>query len=651
MTRPVSTLPQINSLENYQQHSRLHFIGQWKTKMKDYLEGCYEKFPSWNHGELSAQRTFIHMDMDAFFCSVQLAKPEYTHLRNQPVAISAGRDNSDIASCNYIARSYGVHAGMYVNQAKERCPELVSIGYDFVACARIVKSLYHIIFDHFPSRYKMALEVYSVDDVMIATEAENMHEMAHFCNEVREELRAVSGCTVSCGIGPNILLSRLATTLAKPDGVYVLERHCVKDFIASTPFASIHGVGESTMEKVKQALVERGIFSGTAGTGEENRTKKGTRQKGSDILCEDVQRLSEKALQDILGKKSGSNFYRLCRGDDGRVVIRTGDKAASLKRGGAKTVACSMNYAVRPASEDDVWRIMEEVLGDVCQKLARDQLLAGGLRLTVLERHPLHPKTTQKFLGRGKCIEVNFLISFPAPLAADQKSVMMKQMQETLQPLLVQSRPEERCGAARARLLGLEDTCDQTIWTVSLPNVPDLLVEDIRGITVQASKLVPLASAAARKRPRPAATSAQPTLQDLLLADPPLTRKNETISVSPSLCSSPMESRRNSGQVVALGSTQKMEEAEYLNFGLLMEMTYGEEFVAAWKAICAVACEAKDYFMVRACLRCAALKLIEDMECHEDEPARADINTIGKERLRTLEKFVNDRLPFVLHYY
>eukprot|EP00796_Vickermania_ingenoplastis_P004907 gene4907-3519_t len=611
---------QINSLQNYQQHSRLHFIGQWKTKMKDYLASCFEENPSWNHGQLAEQLTFIHMDLDAFFCSVQLAKPEYAHLRDRPVGVAAGHGNSDISSCNYVARSFGVHAGMYVNAAKERCPDLVTIGYDFVSCERIIKTLYRIIFDNFPAQFKMAMEVYSVDDVMLATDTEDLDALRDFCDRVRSELKSATGCTVSCGVGPNVLLSRLVTSLAKPDGVYILRRSDVRHFISERPFSDIHGAGHSTVGKVQQMLVQRGrIRDATIG-----RNKKGIARR--EILCADVQRLSKEDLQQLLGKKAGENFYRLCRGEDDRMVVRTGDPAQeeALRKRPVNSVGCSMNYAVRPASADDVWKIIGEVLQDVCVKLRRHGVATGSLRLTVLERHPLHPKTTQKFLGRGKCIEVHFPILFSCPLDHSKADVMMEAIKETLGPLLVLRRDgaeSPELDTERAKMLGVDgEYAAQTIWTVSLPSVPDLLIEDIRGITVQANKLLPKTTVEAMdtksgklKRPRDAQGLQQRTLADLLHRNA-AERRVETVihtqTAGPRL-SAASSIGSTSPQRVGL-FTQKQEVGAYADFSSLLMLELDDpEFIPAWTAVCRAACDARDYFIIRACLRCAALKTLE----------------------------------------
>lgn len=684
---------QINNLHNFQQHSRLHFIGQWKTKMKDYLANCFVEKPAWNHGPLSQQLTFIHMDLDAFFCSVQLAKPENARLRDNPVAIAAGHGNSDISSCNYVARKFGVRAGMYVNSAKEICPSLVTLGYDFPSCEVVVKLLYRLIFESFPTAYKMAMEVYSVDEVMLATDTEELEPLMLFCQKVREELKEATQCTISCGIGPNILLSRLATSLAKPDGLYVLRKSDIPSFIASLPFSRIHGVGERTMEKVKEALFARGLLKrqregkpshgSVLGAKESVDNALGDEEEEEDsctILCADVQRLRMEDLQRAVGKKAGETFFRFCRGDDNRVVIRTGDAEAesTLRTRSVSSISCCMNYAVRPQTEEDIWKIVSQLLSDVCQKLKRNAMAAGSLRLTVLERHPLQPKCTQKFMGRGKCIEVHIPIRFMHPLQAHDEEKMMKAVQDTLRPLLVLTRgngmeSEVELSTRRAEALGVTDDKEAVgaIWTVTLRAVPDLLIEDIRGLTIQATQLTSIKddlrknSEEQRKKNFQASSHLQLTLSDMLCKETsnPLSslpsgsdeeevlflKEDAPLRTEESL---PCYSEKKKRRVEKEFSTENHDEVLYAKLGTMMSMKLSEDFTSMWEQICHRACQKKDYFMVRACLRIVAFKTIEKSAfVNPSTPVSFSSVEEGiRHGLKPFELFVAARLPFSLDY-
>ncbi|CAD2214088.1 DNA damage repair protein [Angomonas deanei] len=414
--------------------------------------------------------------MDAFFCSVQLAKAENAHLREVPVAIAAGRYNSDISSCNYAARKKGVAAGQYVSYARQLCPELQLLGYDLKSVEEVAACLYDVVFSTFSSQVNFSLEVYSIDEVMLATDSKDFSEITDLCESVRRQLFEKTGCTASCGIGPNIMLARLCTKLAKPNGCKCLTWDEVGGFMQSLPFSSIHGAGESTVQKVVNLLKKEKVIAEDC--------------SGDDITCGDVQSLSRESLCQGLGKTFGSKFYHLVRGKDERVVKKTGVLEDRLESGkGVPTsLSSSMNYAVRPQSIEDVWKILGDLLMDACRKLERLHLMCSSARVTVLERHPLHPKEPHKFMGRGKCVEFHIPIRFPRHYTSTEREEILQHIQSVLQPLLVLQRAVS--DEKRAASFGLrKETDDPAVWTVPLASAGDIVISDVRGMTVQLAGL------------------------------------------------------------------------------------------------------------------------------------------------------------------
>ncbi|KPA79818.1 putative DNA damage repair protein [Leptomonas pyrrhocoris] len=620
---------QVNSLQHFQQHSRLHFIGQWKTKMEDEFRELFAAHPEWNHGTLEQQRAFIHIDMDAFFCSVQLAKPENAHLRSQPVGIAAGKFNSDISSCNYVARTFGIRAGMYVNAAKVRCPDLVTLGYDLEGCERVAKTLYRIVFESFPHNVKMSLEVYSIDEVMLAADTTDYAVLQSFCETVRRELFAATGCTASCGIGPNIMLARVATDRAKPNGIRVVDPKDVPSIMISLPLDYIHGAGENTMEKICGALRERKYISEDT--------------DADDVTCGTVQQLKLEELQQILGKKQGETFYHRARGEDSRVVTRTGDPDDQryLGKRVPNSVGCTMNYAVRPQSAADVANVLRQLLDDVCGKLRRANAVAQGMRVTLLERHPLHPKETLKFMGRGKCVEVHLSLKLPHPMAAEEAELMFNELDRAVRPLLVTSRSIS--DEERAAQLGLTTGAeDQNIWTVTLPALRDIVIEDVRGMTVQATGL--------RVKGEAPIVRQRTTGQQLSLAaaffNAKRPRSDEAVTVVESTPAARLSDARGSDVPTAAATNAAVcavaaSSAEQL-YALVSRSWRGkalEECIAAWQRGCEAACRQLDYPLVKAYLRGALVKLAESAAT--DHAAKC---------FETLVDFANTRLPAPLDF-
>ncbi|GET93070.1 DNA damage repair protein, putative [Leishmania tarentolae] len=608
---------QVNNLQNFQQHSRLHFIGQWRTKMEGVLRGWFLEHPEWNHGTLEQQRTFIHVDMDAFFCSVQLAKPEYAHLKAKPVAVAAGKYNSDISSCNYVARSYGIHAGMYVNAAKELCPELVTLGYDLEACERVSKTLYQIIFVSFPTTVKMSMEVYSIDEVMLAADTTDCALLQSFCETVRTELFSATGCTASCGIGPNIMLARIATERCKPNGICVVHTEDVAHTMTSLPLENIHGAGASTLAKICHALREQGIID--------------ERDIADGVTCGSAQRLKCEALQRILGKKQGETFYHLVRGEDCRVVARTGDAEDQRHLGKRipNAVGCSMNYGVRPGGLNDVWKIVRQLLDDVCTKLRRTDTVAQGLRVTLLERHPLHPKETQKYMGRGKCVEAHLPVKLPHAMGADEVEAMEMEIRRVVAPLMVASRTLS--DAERAVQLGLSSSeMDLMVWTVTIASLRDVVIEDLRGMTVQATGLRKVSQAPSTRQ---RISGQQMTLlPGFFSAKRPRTQDVVTVVES-----TPVQ--RPSDTVHGPPPDSSLDATTLYRLYAQPWPHRDEASVAEWRRCCESACRRLDYPVVQAYLRCALVKLSEWPDPQEAE-----------ETFHVLVSFANSRLPAPLDF-
>ncbi|KPI84491.1 putative DNA damage repair protein [Leptomonas seymouri] len=613
---------QVNSLQHFQQHSRLHFIGQWKTKMEDEFRQWFIDHPEWNHGTLEQQRAFIHLDMDAFFCSVQLAKPENAHLRSQPVGIAAGKFNSDISSCNYVARSFGIHAGMYVNAAKERCPDLVTLDYDLEACERVAKTMYRIIFESFPRNMKMSMEVYSIDEVMLAADTTHYDLLQSFCEAVRRELLAATGCTASCGIGPNIMLARVATDRAKPNGICAVDPKDVATIMTSLPLYYIHGAGESTMKKICGALRGHGWISEDSDAGH--------------VTCGAVQQLKLEELQQILGKKHGETFYHLARGEDSRVVTRTGDPEDQCFLGKRlpTSVGCTMNYAVRPRRAADVASILRQLLDDVCGKLRRANAVAQGLRVTLLERHPLHPKETQKFMGRGKCLEMHLSVKLPHTMGAEDVELMFNEADRAVSSLLVTSRSisdEER--AVQLDLpTGAED---QVLWTVTLSSLRDIVIEDVRGMTVQATGL--------RVKGAASTVGQRTTGQQMSLAAAFFNAKRPRpddaavveVELTPAKQLSGSQGRERSIAAVAAPPAEQL-------YAFMSQSWKGDALeggISAWRRGCEAACKQLDYPLVKAYLRCALVQLAESAA--PDRAAKC---------FEALADFANARLPAPLDF-
>ena len=196
-------------------------------------------------------RKIIHIDMDAFFASVELRdRPE---LKPLPVVISSHHPRAVIAAASYPARQFGLRSAMSMTQAKKLCPQVVVIEPNFNKY-REVSAQIHLIFQ----RYTPLIEPLSLDEAYLDV-TENLLQLpsaTEVAERIRTEIFQTTGLTASAGVAPNKFLAKIASDWNKPDGLCVIKPSQVQNFIQHLPLKKIPGVGKVTQEKLKQLQLE-----------------------------------------------------------------------------------------------------------------------------------------------------------------------------------------------------------------------------------------------------------------------------------------------------------------------------------------------------------------------------------------------------------
>ena len=196
-------------------------------------------------------RKIIHIDMDAFFASVELRdRPELKHL---PVVISSHHPRAVIAAASYPARQFGLRSAMSMSQAKKLCPQVVVIEPNFNKY-REVSAQIHQIFQC----YTPLIEPLSLDEAYLDV-TENLFALpsaTEVAQRIRAEIIQTTGLTASAGVAPNKFLAKVASDWNKPDGLCVIKPSQVQSFIQHLPLKKIPGVGKVTQEKLKQLQLE-----------------------------------------------------------------------------------------------------------------------------------------------------------------------------------------------------------------------------------------------------------------------------------------------------------------------------------------------------------------------------------------------------------
>lgn len=233
-------------------------------------------------------RKIIHIDMDAFFASVeQRDKPE---LRGQPVVVGGmpGR-RGVVAAASYEARKFGVRSAMPSGQAQKLCPQAVFLPPRFAEYREVSQQI-HAIF----RRYTEIIEPLSIDEAFLDVSGQEQYNgsATRMAQAIKDEIRVQTGLTASAGVSYNKFLAKIASDMDKPDGLFVITPEQGPDFVARLPIGDFYGVGKATEAKMKRLGIDCGA---------------------------DLRRHSREWLALHFGK-SGDYYYNISRGIDERPV-------------------------------------------------------------------------------------------------------------------------------------------------------------------------------------------------------------------------------------------------------------------------------------------------------------------------------------------
>jgi DNA polymerase-4 len=197
-------------------------------------------------------RKIIHVDMDAFYASVeQRDNPE---LRGKPLAVGGGV-RGVVAAASYEARRYGVRSAMPAVTAQRRCPDLIFVKPRFDAYREVSNRIRAIFRDYTPHVEPLSLDEAYLD---VTSDLKGIGVATAIAEEIRARIRAETGLTASAGVSYNKFLAKLASDQNKPDGLCVITPGRGPAFVASLPVSRFHGVGPKTAEK----MARLGIVTG-----------------------------------------------------------------------------------------------------------------------------------------------------------------------------------------------------------------------------------------------------------------------------------------------------------------------------------------------------------------------------------------------------
>ena len=199
-------------------------------------------------------RKIIHIDMDAFFASVeQRDNPE---LRGKPVAVGGSRERGVVAAASYEARAFGVRSALPSVTAKRRCPDLIFVAPRFDVYKAVSLQIREIFAEYTP-----LIEPLSLDEAYLDV-TENLKGIAsatQIAEDIRAKIRRETNLTASAGVSYNKFLAKLASDHRKPDGLYVITPKMGAAFVENLPVEKFHGVGPATTAKMNRLGIENGL--------------------------------------------------------------------------------------------------------------------------------------------------------------------------------------------------------------------------------------------------------------------------------------------------------------------------------------------------------------------------------------------------------
>lgn len=310
---------------------------------------------------MSEQRKIIHVDMDAFYASVeQLDNPA---LRGKPVAVGGNRERGVVAAASYEARKYGVKSAMPSKLAALKCPQLIFVKPRFERYRELslkIREIFH--------SYTDLVEPLSLDEAFldVTVNKANNPSATRIATEIRAKIKAETGLNASAGISYNKFLAKVASDINKPNGQAVIPPEQAEAFLEKLPIERFYGIGKVTAEKMKKY----GIHNGW-----------------------DLKQYSLNFLMQRFGK-SGAHYYNIVRGIHLSEVHPHRDR---------KSLSVETTFERDLFDREELLTAMDKVLEELFRRLNKGNIRGRTLTLKLKYRDftlQTRSKSLERYLTR-----------------------------------------------------------------------------------------------------------------------------------------------------------------------------------------------------------------------------------------------------------
>lgn len=230
-------------------------------------------------------RKIIHIDMDAFFASVE--QHDNPELKGKPIAVGGSENRGVVSAASYEARKYGVKSAMPGKTASRLCKDLIFVRPNFERYKEVSNQIMEIFHE-----YTDLVEPLSIDEAYLDVSDSEMFA-TKIASNIKKKILETTGLTASAGVSFNKFLAKIASDLQKPNGLTVLTPEISQNLILKLDISKFYGIGEKTAEKMRSLGINNGA---------------------------DIYALDEDYLYSVFGK-AGVFFYKMVRCDDNRAVV------------------------------------------------------------------------------------------------------------------------------------------------------------------------------------------------------------------------------------------------------------------------------------------------------------------------------------------
>ena len=318
-------------------------------------------------------RKIIHIDMDAFFASVeQRDEPAY---KGKPVAVGGSPDKRGVvAAASYEAREFGIHSAMPSRSALQRCPQLIFLRPRFEVYKSVSNQIREIFLE-----YTDLVEPLSLDEAYldVSENKKGMPSATLIAREIKERIFAETQLTASAGVSINKFLAKTASGIKKPDGLCLITPEKAEAFVESLQIEQFYGIGKKTAEKMRQL----GIFSGA-----------------------DLKSWSEADLVQRFGKV-GRFYYLIARAQDDRVVEPNRI---------SKSIGAEESFTVDLTERREMLAALAEIASTVTRRLEEHK--TGGRTVTLKVKYGDYQQVTRSRTVAESILEAEAILDLAIDL-------------------------------------------------------------------------------------------------------------------------------------------------------------------------------------------------------------------------------------------